>query len=128
MVMVSHIEWAKKLASLPNIDSVSFVSQLGDSGVTLFFVLSGFLITYLLLQEKKQTQTIQIKNFYIRRILRIWPLYYLAVFLSFFVLPFFIGLAGHADVQESPSFWKELCVFLFFIPNLHKVWRAGERR
>jgi peptidoglycan/LPS O-acetylase OafA/YrhL len=45
-------------------------------GVTIFFALSGFLITYLLLAEKKQ-QEINIKNFYLRRLLRIWPLYYL---------------------------------------------------
>jgi len=48
-------------------------------GVTVFFVLSGFLITYLLMQERTETNTISIKDFYIRRILRIWPLYYLII-------------------------------------------------
>lgn len=48
---------------------------LAGFGVTIFFSLSGFLITYLLLEEKK-TGGVNIKNFYIRRILRIWPLYY----------------------------------------------------
>jgi peptidoglycan/LPS O-acetylase OafA/YrhL len=48
---------------------------LASYGVTIFFTLSGFLITYLLLLEK-QKQPIDIKKFYIRRILRIWPLYY----------------------------------------------------
>ncbi|CAN5314889.1 hypothetical protein BH09BAC5_BH09BAC5_07570 [soil metagenome] len=50
--------------------------NLAGYGVTIFFTLSGFLITYLLLKEK-ETEEINIKNFYIRRILRIWPLYYL---------------------------------------------------
>jgi peptidoglycan/LPS O-acetylase OafA/YrhL len=50
-------------------------------GVTTFFALSGFLITYLLLKEREH-QTIRIKNFYIRRILRIFPLYYLYLFIA----------------------------------------------
>ena len=43
----------------------------GQLGVILFFVLSGFLITYLLLMEEAKTKTISIKYFYVRRILRI---------------------------------------------------------
>ncbi len=50
-------------------------------GVTIFFALSGFLITYLLLKEREQ-QPINIKNFYIRRVLRIFPLYYLYLFIA----------------------------------------------
>lgn len=46
-------------------------------GVMLFFVLSGYLITTLLLNEKEKTGTISIKNFYIRRALRIFPVFYL---------------------------------------------------
>lgn len=51
--------------------------------VTIFFALSGFLITYLLLQEKRQSQTVRLKAFYARRILRIWPLYFLYLLLCF---------------------------------------------
>lgn len=51
-----------------------FVTFGGYFGVIFFFVLSGFLITYLLLKEKERSQTIAIKNFYIRRILRIWQI------------------------------------------------------
>jgi peptidoglycan/LPS O-acetylase OafA/YrhL len=53
-----------------------------DFSVTIFFALSGFLITYLLLLEKK-SGSINISHFYIRRILRIWPLYYLYILLCF---------------------------------------------
>ena len=59
----------------------------GYLGVNLFFVLSGYLITYLLLTEKNNSGTINIKNFYIRRILRIWPLFYFVVLLGFFLFP-----------------------------------------
>ena len=51
----------------------------GYDGVVLFFVLSGFLITYLLLSEQDRTGRLDIRRFYIRRILRIWPLYFLLI-------------------------------------------------
>lgn len=54
----------------------------GDVGVHIFFVLSGFLITSLLLIEKQKTGSINLKNFYWRRVLRIWPLYFLIVFIG----------------------------------------------
>lgn len=67
----------------------SFSHQGGKYGVVFFFVLSGFLITYLLFHEQKINGRINIGRFYMRRILRIWPLYYLTVFIGFYVYPFF---------------------------------------
>lgn len=78
------MEQLKGIFKLSHFDN-SFVEMIGKLGVILFFVLSGFLISYLLLEEGKQTQTILIKTFYIR--LRIWPLYFLIVLLGFFVYP-----------------------------------------
>ena len=51
-------------------------------GLSLFFTLSAFLICELLLRERGVAGTVGVKNFYIRRILRIWPLYYLGVALG----------------------------------------------
>jgi peptidoglycan/LPS O-acetylase OafA/YrhL len=48
----------------------------GELGVNIFFVISGFLITALLLEENRKKQTISLRNFYIRRTLRIFPAYY----------------------------------------------------
>jgi len=48
----------------------------GTLGVDLFFVLSSFLITSLLLREKDQRGTVAVRAFWVRRILRIWPLYF----------------------------------------------------
>lgn len=78
-VVFGHIELMKKNHQFANF--FGSVDQLGGLAVILFFVLSGFLITSLLLREKDR-QPISIKNFYLRRVLRVWPLYYLIIFLS----------------------------------------------
>lgn len=52
----------------------------GTAGVNLFYVLSGFLITTLAIREFRKTETFSIKKFFIRRALRIFPLYYLALY------------------------------------------------
>jgi peptidoglycan/LPS O-acetylase OafA/YrhL len=60
--------------------SVAFIS--GWIGVHIFFVVSGFLITTLMLREHDRTGRISLRNFYLRRIFRIMPLYYLALALA----------------------------------------------
>lgn len=60
----------------------------GWVGVELFFVLSGFLITYIIIIEKRKYKNFSLKNFMMRRVLRIWPLYYLAVLVGFFLVPY----------------------------------------
>ena len=55
---------------------IGSVYMAGTSGVDLFFTISAFLITELLLRERAQTGRIDVESFYIRRILRIWPLYF----------------------------------------------------
>ncbi|MCD2423240.1 acyltransferase [Niabella pedocola] len=57
------------------------ISLVGNYGVPLFFFLSAFLITELLIREQDQFGKINVKSFYIRRILRIWPLYFTFFFL-----------------------------------------------
>jgi peptidoglycan/LPS O-acetylase OafA/YrhL len=57
-------------------------SRAGGFGVDLFFLLSAYLITSLLLRERAATGTISLRNFYIRRCLRIWPLYFFALFVA----------------------------------------------
>ncbi len=59
----------------------------GLSGVDFFFVLSAFLITTLLLTERDSYGRIDFRLFFMRRLLRIWPLYYLNILMAFFLLP-----------------------------------------
>lgn len=64
------------------------LSRNGWIGVNLFFTLSGFIITRLLLREELQYGRIDWSAFWVRRILRIWPLYYLIFLIGFLGLPF----------------------------------------
>lgn len=63
--------------------AVGFFTRNGFLGVNFFFVLSGFLITWLIIKEIEFGDKFDYPKFIIRRILRIWPLYFLIVFLSF---------------------------------------------
>ena len=84
-----------------------------EEGVTLFFVISGFLITYLLLQEKKKINDIKIGAFYMRRILRIWPIYYLYMIVSIVAMI----LLGLGDTILTDNIWY-YCFFAANIPFL----------
>ncbi|HXS55352.1 MAG TPA: acyltransferase [Hanamia sp.] len=79
----------------------------GNLGVNFFFVLSGFLITFLLIEEKKLNGQISLKKFWIRRILRIWPLYYLCVFFGFLIFPWLKHLFGETP-NETANPWYYL--------------------
>lgn len=70
----------------------------GVYGLSLFFFLSSYLITELLCREQQQTGSVHLKWFYIRRVLRIWPLYYLAVACAIvapFISPHIAALNHH---------------------------------
>jgi peptidoglycan/LPS O-acetylase OafA/YrhL len=104
MVVLSHIQLHKALQGIQNTDWVDF-KNLGKVGVTLFFTLSGFLISYLLLEERRGFVNVSLKHFYIRRVLRIWPLYFLLIIIGFFIYP----------AQGSPN---ALLLSIFLLPNL----------
>jgi peptidoglycan/LPS O-acetylase OafA/YrhL len=73
-----------RIANLPKVFDfpIDILQDAFANGVCLFFTLSAFLICELLLREREATGTVEIKQFYIRRILRIWPLYYLGLALG----------------------------------------------
>lgn len=88
----------------------SFLKSGGGIGVSFFFVLSGFLISYLLIFEKIQNEKINLKKFLIRRSLRIYPLFFFLVVLGF-LLPYgfkeqigFHMIGGGYDLDWRYSF------------------------
>jgi peptidoglycan/LPS O-acetylase OafA/YrhL len=88
----------------------------GALGVNLFFVLSGFLITYLLLSEKTKYATIHVTNFYLRRVLRIWPLYFLMVVAGFIIFPLIKKMMGGIPDETHTAGY-----YMFFISNFQMV-------
>jgi peptidoglycan/LPS O-acetylase OafA/YrhL len=94
------------------------ISKSGAAGVDLFFALSAFLITSILLREQQETGGISLRNFYLRRILRIWPLYFLVVALG-------VVLAHTVAGQSLP--WYYVAGYLLFAGNwLHAVFGRPE--
>lgn len=76
------------------------IQDAGSMGVSLFFVLSGYLITYLLLQEKESTGKIKLLYFYMKRILRIWPMFYVVLVAGFVVIPMISGSLSLEPIKE----------------------------
>ena len=96
-----------------NIFPFNYISELGWVGVDLFFVLSGFLITGTLIDSRKNKNFI--KHFFIKRILRIFPLYYLTLILTFllFSIPNISEYNHYLDKQHFES----LFYYLTFTQN-----------
>ena len=88
-----------------------YASLWGWAGVNLFFVLSGFLITCILLEARDRPK--YFRNFYGRRALRIWPVYMLVLVVVYLNAPWFIGLSITEAVKTAP--WL---AYIFFVQNL----------
>jgi len=91
----------------------------GAFGVDLFFSLSGYLLTSLLLRERDQTGDIDPRAFYVRRSLRIWPLYYFSIGLAFLLtrIPASVIAApfypGNLFEPIQPRSYLFMAIFLF---------------
>jgi peptidoglycan/LPS O-acetylase OafA/YrhL len=83
----------------------------GWAGVNLFFVLSGFLITSILLESREKPH--YFRNFYARRALRIWPVYVLVLVVCYLNAPWFIGSPVTEAIRTAP-WWA----YILFLQNL----------
>lgn len=117
LVIVGHFHQTRANYGLSGIWDSLVIQGFGEEGVNIFFVLSGFLITILLLQEKKESQSISLKNFYARRILRIWPLYFLIIGFCFFAVPRIGALYVPGMEINASHFWQSLIVFACILPS-----------
>lgn len=94
----------------------------GHLGVELFFAISGFLITTLLLREADQNGQVSLKNFYVRRTLRIFPLYYAVV--GLYAALVLVVERGSAPGQQ---FFANLPFFLTYTSNWFVDLGSGSR-
>jgi peptidoglycan/LPS O-acetylase OafA/YrhL len=93
----------------------------GWIGVDLFFVLSGYLITFLLVKEKFSFNSISIIDFYKRRALRIWPLYFLVLSAA----SFYPLLSHHWNGYLRLFLQQVIAPFLLFAGNYTMIWQFG---
>lgn len=119
LVIIQHIEGFRYIYGLRLSEPSGTLAIIGKLGVVLFFVLSGYLITSLLLEEINKNKKINFKYFFIRRTLRIFPLYFLITFLSFFLFPKFPVLQHPISLEEvTYNNFKSLLLYIFMLPNL----------
>ena len=108
-ISILMVIWHHTASALyPNIR----ILRLGHLGVHFFFVISGFLLTTLLLREREKHGTISLKHFYIRRSLRIFPLYY-AVILVYIAVVYFVEPTSVYGL----AFWDNLKYYLTYTSN-----------
>jgi peptidoglycan/LPS O-acetylase OafA/YrhL len=114
LVLLTHYGAYSLLPHVPFIHERAWQLVSGTTGVNIFFTLSGFLITRILLAEKARTGGIRIKRFYIRRFLRLSPPFLL--FMLLLLTGMALGLYHVRPVGVLVSF----CYLYNFIPEFVK--------
>ena len=99
--LVSH--WVAPVVALGVIHNGALV-------LSFFFVMSAFLITLLLLREQQATGRISVGAFYLRRALRIWPLYIMVLLYGFVIYPWMRATGQHPHVETAIAWHYLLCV------------------
>jgi len=116
LVIVGHIPYA--LNSPPFFHTANKYFNLANSGVQLFFVISGFLIGGLLLKEKVETGSINIKKFYLRRIIRICPAFFVYILVIILLKCVHVAHANNKDILVSS-------LFIADFGNVGRSWLVG---
>ena len=123
IVLLFHLPQLSDNQGLPSFDGLPIYHR-GLEAVYMFFILSGFLIIRLIYRAKIKGN-FSIKDFYIRRILRIFPLYYLVLG---FGLVFYNVILPFLNIPFEINYtWKEALFFnVFFLPNVFaKIYEPG---
>ncbi len=121
ILFIAHIETLKSYLGFPNFSKLFVQYHFGFITLVVFFVLSGFLITHLLLSEKTNKGEISALGFYKRRIYRLWPVYYLAFGVAVYILPhfhIFTSISYYSIEILKPTNWVGITLFLFHQPDV----------
>lgn len=100
----------------PQFSEESFIKYLFENlplAIDVFFILSSFLLTYLALSEYQQKGNFSFKNYFIRRVLRIWPLYYTLLFIAFLLIGNLANWLHYSITLPQPVY------YIFFIANFY---------
>ncbi len=118
-VVLHHLFTFKTNYGLHHFDA-PVIGTIGYYGIQFFFAGSGFLITYLLLVECNANKKISLKHFYIRRILRIWPAYYLLIFVALILLlkSSFFRIPNLTDIYLAGNYKTGNYLFFSFLPHI----------
>lgn len=115
MVMYFHFfEWHNIEGSFIK-NLIQRTSLFGQTGVSLFFLLSGFLITRILLSTKNEPN--YFKNFYVKRILRIAPLYYFFLLIYYYIMPLIYG----GEIAAL----KDQLIYYTYLQNIFITFSSG---
>lgn len=124
LVVIMHTHLGMKQAGLPTLTEIPLLLK-GFSAVSFFFVLSGFLITYLLLSEKTKTNSVDIPQFYWKRVFRIWPLYFIVIAVG---CAFYWEIVPALGLDFEIEYSKPLAIFMyvFFAANfMNSIFHVG---
>jgi peptidoglycan/LPS O-acetylase OafA/YrhL len=132
-VVIHHIEQAKAFLGLPGIWAAPWIQSLGGGGVDVFFGLSGYVITQSLLRERARAAGALLGRFYVRRGLRILPLYFALVVVAFGPLPWLMagvdsqvgGVLEPALRARDEHYGALLALHLLGLPNAALVAYPG---
>lgn len=102
MVLVHHFFYFNDVDYSVDMDFYREITEFGQHGVSLFFVLSGFVITRILINNRKEPN--YFSNFYRRRVLRILPLYYVYLLFFYYVMPFLLN-SDFANVEQQLPYY-----------------------
>ncbi len=126
-VIFHHIEQTKfwindpAVNNYPHLWQTMLCDNIGHKGRIIFFVLSGFLITYLFLAEIQKTGTLNLRKFHTRRALRVWPVYILVVIFAFTLLPMYTNIhysdGRSFNEQLQDGYWVKFAIVGLMMAN-----------
>ena len=123
LVVLFHIPQFFENRGLPFYNDIAIFNK-GKEAVCMFFALSGFLIIKQLYDEKQLKNTIDIKVFFLKRVLRIMPLYYLILIFGLLYYRIILPYFGY-DFESNYDLLTGLLLALTFFPNIFASYFPG---